>query len=695
MKLIKHIAEVFLLILTPLCCFAGTVTYKSGNHFPLIFIADQTISENPERDSYANVHTLDIALKANYAPILVSRNILYNFAYRKNQWDSPTQEVNRTYKDSPLSKSEWELYTLADPKYFTNSTMLYLLIPRGKKNSFTQLFNFKNFKELSILPQTKFDDYKTLVTILKPSSFLPKNPLNAMVDDLKKIFIPATVPSDLSTEQSLPIHEIKYWEAPILDVFLNGHGQERPEPLIANLSSSETQILLTFFNTIVRVGTLIISSCFAGGKNKRPLTFKQDINNKEIFYPLNYIIIIESVGDIITYSPSYSLSPFTGKSFFPSIFDIAAKLGEDPSHSLNGLLQELGNLYGEPIGVHNEANIPQIILPGGIEIQSLTPSNNVLVLGTVKVRVAELEKKTINIFPKKISPTSNINHLLNVLVYPPAIDSQINIRPSHLHPGPLLQQKIKAIWNDLPSFNDLVTKYTTFFSKFEIATLFSQKLNIFTVMNAYYLYPNILSMIHGEASHYIKKIVFEGDGIEASGGILMGLRDSFLDVSQRPTTKTFFIDSIEGANDISLILKSLRLIENSKQPHPLEKELPEDDEILRLRNVVIKTNGQLGLQVSIKFQIDSTAWEFQYNNSEKLLNKNWHFIPIDKPYLYEKNYQEAKNEILNQAQLPIETQPRLVDVLKEKIIRSKESNSLYSRHSLFQLSSTLEQLAKA
>lgn len=691
MKTIKYILELSILILNPFYCFAGSITYKEGEHIPLIFIVDQAKSESPSQDIYANVHTFDIALKAQYAAILVSRNILYNFAYRKQHWNDKNQKINATYKNTPFSNNDWELYTLTYPNYFTGENELYLLIPKAKKSLFTSIFNLTNLQKLDILPAPRVSYYGDLIKRLAPKGPIEKNPLKLMSTDLKRIF--TTLP--LSTELSLSIHQPKAWEGPILDIYLNGHGELDPQLLIATFSPTEIQELLTFLNNNLRIGALIISSCFVGGENLSNFKFKNDINNNKIFYPLNFIIIVESVGDLANFAPSYSLSPYSGKQFFVTIFDILQNLGKDSQHSLQSLLRELGILDLSSSGIHGEANIPQIILPGGIEIQSLTPSNNVLVLGKVKVQAAEIEKKPIYIYPKKLNPTSNHDYPLNVLLYPQIIPTPLILRASHMEPSASLRQEIKKTWGNLPTFSDIVTENINSFIKPEIyESLFTSTFNSAVLQAAQYIYPNILSMIHGNASHYFKKLIFEGNAFDGSGGIFMGIRDSFFNIGERPTLKTFYIDTLEGPNDISLILKAIRAIEGNNIISPLEKELPKDGIKVVLNNVIIATSGRAGLKASIRFQINTTAWQFDYNQADwkmpKPDQKLWSFTKID-AIKYENEYQKTKDMILNQKFSPSEAQKPLIDILKQRIQKNKELK-FSSTNNLFELSSTLGQL---
>lgn len=669
--------------------FGQSLTYKEGQHVPLIMIIDQTKFESPTGDDVADVDILDIALRAKYIPILVSKNILYNYAYRKQDWSFG---YNINFKDTNFSKKEWELYTPKHPNYFIDDDQFFLILPKTNKAQFNSLFNFKNLKRLDILPHYNNNDYDDLLRKLALKWPVPKKiPLKNMPDDLGKIFITITY----SKETSLAIHQPKAWEGPILDVYLTGHGELRP-PLISTFTPDEIQTLLTFFNNKLRLGALIISSCFVGGENLRNFKFKKDINNEQIFYPLNFIIMVQSVGDLLNFTAS-RLS-ITGKQFFISIFDILKNLGKDEQHSFESLLKDI-TILDQSSSIHVAENIPQIILPGGIEIQSLTPSDNVLVLGKVKAEVAEIENKPIFIYPKRRSSQSKYEFPLNVLVYPEAIMSTLIIQSSYIKDS--LKGKIQNVWQYLPTFADLVRENKSIIKHYK--TFFTSDFSIATLEASNYLYPNILSMIHGNASHYFKKIVFKENALDGTGGVLMGIRDSFLNIAGRPTKKKFCIDTLEGPNDISLILKTIRIIrKNLKKLHTLETLLPKNSDDIILKNITIKTQAKdidpIETIASIKFQIKDTAWGFKYNSRYWLPEYQqyykpqlWDFKQINITK-YEKEYQKSITKILKKKLSATEPQKSLIEILKEKIVEQKKPK-FEPLDALFELSSTLGQLS--
>ena len=167
-----------------------------------------------------------------------------------------------------------------------------------------------------------------------------------------------------------------------------------------------------------------------------------------------------------------------------------------------------------------------------------------------------------------------------------------------------------------------------------------------------YLYPNIISMIHGTAKHLLHTIVFEGDGSNGAGGVLTGIRDSFFDISGRTSIKTFFIDSVEGSNDIGPILKAIQLVSPGTS-EPLLAALPADWASITLQQVFIETyyREKQGVAILFSFVTQNNkgakrAWRFQlYNADRNPPAQLWHFEE-DSLKEYEAFYRDMKKAIL-------------------------------------------------
>lgn len=666
MKFINYI--IILLSLISQLFADQSLLYKEGRHLPLIFLIDIDGNELPvyPEASIAITENLDLGLHEQISAILVTQDILYNYLYRRKFRNNPDfAAVSNHWMTTDFSNETWELHRIDGLEYFTANSYLYLLIPKKINHLYKNAFNFKIMNRIS-LPSKGNPDYSELIDLLKEKDGPVKEvePIESktLFRDLEKIFI--TIPPQNKTNLSLPIHRKEFWEVPMWDIYLYGHGHVEPEVFIAGLSPEELEEILIFLNDKLRVGVLILGSCYAGGTNLASIKFKYDLNNDKILSLLNFLVVINSVGDMPVTSFKSLHVKAIDESYFQRLFSIVQNLGVNEQNSLKALAHILNRLP-TALDIHGQSEIPQIILPGGIEIQVLTSDNSVKVLGNVKIYVSELENKPIDLYPKK---TNNpyFEYLLNVLVYPQMINVPLLVRSSHLE-----NQKLHlSLWEFLPSFSDLVTKNEKI-----LRGKISSRSNI-EKLKEYYLYPNLISMIHGDAAHYFSKMVFEGNAFDGSGGVLMGLRDSFCDIVKRPTTKNFYIGTIEGPNDISLILKAVRALSNDlKEKNPLENHLPQDGEKMVLRNVAVETVFKEGIMLSLKFQINNTAWEYIYDESQwrnaekrKLFKpKLWNFVQIN-AIEHENNFKKISKEIISDSKIvrSIEQKP-LASVLKEKI----------------------------
>jgi len=650
MKVLKYSLKIAALLFSSLICFGHVInnkfgqslTYKEGQHIPLILLLDKHNNESPSTNSIALTQTLYLGIKSKAAAILVNQSILHNLLFKKyysiyNYFEN--QDIN-------LSSNEWELYSMVNPKYFTDNQLL-LLIPKSKKNLLSLGFNFKAFQQLNILPENNTkNNYINIINILEPK--LPANTKKKakyMIDDFQQILCIPSFPKN-KKEKSFFIHQQEAWTAPIFDIYLAGHGLPKPDSLIADLTPNEMQKLLTFFNTKLRIGTLMICSCYAGGENLRTLKFKNDINKNEIFYPLNFLTIIQSVGDIFSYVDLRNPIDFN------QIFDITKNLGTNDENGIDILLSKIGTLLPVIWNPHGDANISQIILPGGIEIQ--TPqANTIHVLGNVKVKTAEMEGKPFYIYPtRQLINNPKYDLKLSVLVYPKVINTPLILQASRIDPN------LKLEWHYyFPTFNEI---------------------NIAQLKNNHYLYPNILSMIHGNASHYFNKLIFEGNAFDGSGGIFMGIRDSFFDIVNRQTLKTFYIDILEGTNDISLILQANPPNKQIPYMNPIEAKLPAAGKKIILQNVIITTqcyNIFSMPMLSVEFQLNETAWKFESRYWSNALD----FIEINLKD-HQRNFNNAKEKLLEVG----ESKPKhksLITLLKEKINKIKNlKNNTTSGH---------------
>lgn len=106
-----------------------------------------------------------------------------------------------------------------------------------------------------------------------------------------------------------------------------------------------------------------------------------------------------------------------------------------------------------------------------------------------------------------------------MLVYPQIVTIPLILHSSHLPPDFNLREVAKRQWENLPTFSDIITRNEKFFDE-EKQHIFTKKINISKLIGNQYLYPNIISRIHGNASHYFSRMVLKAMLLKAQAAYL-------------------------------------------------------------------------------------------------------------------------------------------------------------------------------
>jgi len=147
---------------------------------------------------------------------------------------------------------------------------------------------------------------------------------------------------------------------------------------------------------------------------------------------------------------------------------------------------------------------------------------------------------------------------------------------------------------------------------------------------AEYLYPEFISMKRGDATHHITHIQVKNPH-SPYAGVLQFIRDAFLDISYRPTRKTFKIDKLTGNNDICLAFEALRHAGIIKKVHPLEQALRQHmNKRITLKDVIIQTESlsKDTLDINISFVVGKDRWICSNNAKSRHL---WDFKRLVPP----------------------------------------------------------------
>ncbi len=569
-------------------------------HIPLVILSDFYGQESPKDKVFEPLgKTLRDNIQQKVAPLLVSQAILYNFIYRYHEYKNQNPQFVQNFSTGfVFSARDWSIYYQAE-------TGLFLVFPVQLLSRYGRYFNlpglFNNIKQL----KTQTDDFSDQLDFL--------NPMNKNINPKHSNAIAFYVQTFLKEKISSAI-----W-----DIFIMGHGQTGNT--ICDLKPQAMQQLLKYFNDFHSIGIFIAMSCYIGGTNLNFFKFKNTVQGNQSITLGFPIIAIGTENASVIYEPLD----------YRKIFTYAANIGISKDSNLKSLL----SFFGKTV---TRSNIPQLILPGGIEIQSLTPDDSIEIIGKVKAQAAALEKRDLVINNKNI-----------ILCYPQVISIGLHINPKirkliERQMPHLLRPIDFTIGLSVPSLNDprfpLLSNpqnsnrfnqiNNTLIKKFESLPK-NQQLQAYAVPT----YPGFISMAHGDTTTFIQSIIVEKAQSlpESFLGVLTAIRDLFLDIA--PTTKgskTFLIESLTGPNDLGIQFELDRvqnITSNKPYDNALEKFLIDNnitavDIPITLEQVIIIVSIN---KVSITFKIQNTnsAWTFEFNPSSNIHNLYWSFKRID------------------------------------------------------------------
>lgn len=596
-------------------------------HIPLcIFMDDESENESPLKEEiYPISHDVINALNTKTIPIIVSHSLLHNIIYRKR--NNTNSEV---LSNISLLNADWDLFLVPE-------TQLLLALPKTLNQQQKDYFNTEPLEDLThLLPiDGHADEYEQLLhKILAYKDLFPNGLPFVEAYDFKNIF---------------NAQKIKHYN-PIWDIFLSGHGYKLEA--IADLPLDVFTDLLTFFDTNLTVGVVMVSSCYAGGVNLQVSHRKIDINQNLLPYKLHFPYIVASVGEMGT----------SGRYDFKTLMEYAKHIKTFDKTALNNLLSTLHASKNELLQSHRNKTIPQIILPGGIKIQTLYPDDDITIIGKVFLKKHERENKPIITYGKVLRnkqgtlSTQTKNGVKNILIYPARINVPLEIKPIlgqddavnlinfDLRTLPnaqlLLDKASKTAWSDRKKgLQNWLTFSKTHASN--LSHLYSyadsahqnaskkekskEPLIVFKTSISE-LFPALLSMIHRDTTHFIQEIILnDTQGNYAQGKIIDFIRHALLNQKHRESTKKFIIDQLTGKNDLNLTLEALRV--NLKNPdlHPLETTLRkiygEYPDTIVLEKLIVETTGEVDPETleatgkcSIKFMLkDGSVWELKHN----------------------------------------------------------------------------------
>lgn len=579
-------------------------------HAPLIMLLDDG-KENPSNPLIkALTHGLNTSIQIEFFPIIASSSLLYNLVVRKQNPRDDDHPENREvlHNRVPITQKNWHLYSSP----FKDNSLI--LIPKKyfefyKKNTGLRLHDLDDITHL--LPEIWeiIPNYSKLIDFLKNKIEQKAEP------DLIITFLNTVFEKKAWNKEEGAISSPVIW-----DCIFFGHGQLDGD--IAGVKPKITNRLLKFFNDKVTTGTVLILSCYSGGKNKNLLQWKKSGAARL----LNYILMVNSITDAPIAAYPNKLS-----TLFQNFFNDAALLN-DRAKSLNALIKNLTTVYQQEEAFRS--SLPQVWLPGGIGFQTYDLDTLVGRIGFVDEMVHEIDEKPFII--KKV---------LTILLYPHEIKVPVVLNPMRLKSEFNEKESVYSEWAFLS------IKPTTNF-----------------------MYPDFISMIPGNAIHHFSKIIVVPYKI-TEGGLLRALRDSFMRIESRKTEKIFLIDEFEGRNDVSQNLsKKYSEKTGTELSHPLEKKFTGITG--NLKKVIIKTFGKarsgsaLNFNAEVSFEYDDSAWQFKITD-ETVFDESmmWDFKEINSD-THTQNYNNLVNTINQEEKVP---QKSLKEILQQQIeISAKE-----------------------
>ena len=640
---------------------ASTVYYTPENlqrlyaqgaqrHAPLLILFDPV-----ELDNLGAI-TLQLAsaIRAREYPIIASSVLLSKLLKKAIESDAKPSDENAEFRNLSLTFDNWNLH-------ITPSSALAVLIPKKFSKMFPDLgikissiANVSNLLPGALKGKEKIKDFLPLIEDLGEEF-----PAQGLIKDFSRIFF---------TKNELDPQKLPIW-----DILISGHGLPKPVSIIAGMPPEALNKILSFFDTDLNVGTVMIDSCMSGGENLNFLEFEQSGAPKN--HP--YILIVASVSD----SPTIIASTGYLKGFW-DFFNLAAQLS-DKGESLNALLRIIPNsaisqnISPEMIPpaaknilsvfVRQSPNIPQVWLPNTKGFQTFNIDQYVFVLGKVTAQVGFENKKPIIIKDKKV-----------VLIYPYIVKVPLFVLPwvqKNVDPTMINTYLAKTLtWGDMP-----LTTEPAFWALVDparqkelgqiIQTDYPILPRLYERPDFSYVFPQFISMTRGDTAQIFSHIIISNPKMPTPmDGMIRFIRDAFLDISKRTTRKTFLIEKLQGYNDISLLIQTARIAKSIKDIHPLEILLAsKKNQLITLENVIIETQYDLDTDqniISVSFKIDNSSWQFSSNDIKNLWPQTylWNLRQID-PYMHFQSAINLKQKLMFQSD-----QPNIYEQLPQKSI---------------------------
>jgi len=552
---------------------------------------------------------LAVYLHQKIGPAFVYKSILKNFFERKYTFQAHYGLGETNFlKLIHFDLSEWDIYTIEKTPFFA-------LLPKGYSHRDTIVVDNKNINiaVFKVTDWKKFDSTKSLQDLY--TYINQSKPTKFSIDHLKKIFQTdkdlrqKKIIKDalkLTRDKELATSNLLHTFFKPLTIFLAGHGNVSQKigkgstvlGGLAGIPTRSAEQVFQFFNQL-HTNAVFLVSCSAGGKNLDFAAYRSDLSKKKLVDSLNYMLIINAITDAPTISGygtqsgTFSIQEknvisqmkFEGlehKLNFDRLFDAlepeekivivkgerVSKRGHVEKQFLLKTIFDSFSVdawYFTSLGINS---IPQIWFPGTGWFQTYQFHPDILVLGDVLARKHHEEGTELSIKDR-----------LAVLVYPAYVTVPVQVAPKVYEKSRASTPQWLADWKNFPVLSESSAVYTG-------------KGALYNIFYPTFISKNDESDMHGFAS--IDVTSHEENGQKMSG-ILHFLRDSFLNLQQRVTKKTYVIKKLRGYNDIPVLS-----VDAGKQ--------------IELTDVVLQTHFDSGsntVKHAFVFKYDGNYWEYE------------------------------------------------------------------------------------
>jgi hypothetical protein len=607
---------------------------------------------------------LSIFNKAIYdqvAPILVTRNILYNYITRRSYTTHPEHTENKNLENSPLYKGIWRLFKINNAKFYLLLPEKLLPTNRYPTNLVEKKilgFHFTNTTELTEQLPIAGDFYRDVRNFLKND----KEGVTLEGFDLSIIF-------NTKKSNTLPSYQINYkpW-----NIYLLGHGS--PTGFIAGTQAKNICKLLNFFDRSISTNLVYIASCFLGGANKYLLMPPDE-------KPYSFILALGAITDAVTVT-------YPSKTSFEQFFTQAEKpLTTRGKSYLVNTLKPLTQCITSKWSHHGITEQPQIYSPQKKCFDALALDKSITPLYRSNRHTPSPELLHKLPTQSDISPLTIFLHdKIAILLYESFYEEALHIGPNQAGPG-ISTSKANPLTNIptaagllLPSLLELAEtkgeapawKRAARDMEKVIQKNIGNSNQLLSHMQQYFspssaIFPAFISMLHTPhskagpitpqtISHHFTQIDVSNklNGVaNPLFGVMHFFRDAFLDASCRCSKNIFLIDSVTGFNDFSIYFE-LEALAKEKPLAPFASKLAAYiHEDITFSQITITTQGLLGksqreMCVEISFIFSKKAWSMKFigNPADFSQINHWHFDPIDEK-TYQKLYDSEKTTLLN------------------------------------------------